>query len=93
MEDRLEAHVIASGMVQGVFYRASTRDAASRHGVRGFVRNLPDGRVEAVLQGERDRIEAVIAFMRQGPAGAHVTDLAVAWRLPSERFDAFSVRR
>ena len=92
MDDRLEAHVIVSGLVQGVWYRASTRDAAALHGVRGFVRNLPDGRVEAVLQGDRGKIEAVIAFMRQGPPGACVTDLAVTWRAPSGSFDAFSIR-
>lgn len=93
MVDAAEAHVIVSGLVQGVWYRASTRDAASRHGVRGFVRNLPDGRVEAVIQGERANVEAVIAWMRRGPPGARVTDLAVTWRAPSERFDAFEIRR
>lgn len=93
MEGRLEAYVIASGLVQGVFFRASTRDAAESRGVRGFVRNLPDGRVEAVLQGEPASVQEVIAFMRQGPPGARVTDLAVTWRPVSERFDGFSIRR
>jgi len=93
MDERVEAHVIASGLVQGVFYRASTRDAAVRCGVQGFVRNLPDGRVEAVLQGERRKIEEVIAFMRAGPPGARVADLSVAWRAPTEPFDGFFIRR
>lgn len=88
-----EAHVVVSGLVQGVFYRATTRDAALGAGVKGYVRNLPDGRVEAVLQGDRGRVEKVIAFMRVGPPGAHVTDVAVAWRPPKEAYDGFSVRR
>jgi acylphosphatase len=87
-----EARIVVSGRVQGVFFRASTRDAAVRCGVRGFVRNLPDGRVEAVLQGERGAVETVIAFMREGPPGARVERADVEWRTPSERWDGFFVR-
>lgn len=87
-----EARVVVSGQVQGVFFRASTRDAAARCGVRGFVRNLPDGRVEAVLQGDRGAVETVIAFMREGPPGARVERADVEWRTPSERWDGFFVR-
>lgn len=92
MKDASEARVVVSGRVQGVFFRASTRDAAVRCGVRGFVRNLPDGRVEAVLQGERGAVEQVIAFMREGPPGARVTEADVEWRSPLEAWDGFSVR-
>jgi acylphosphatase len=92
MKEDLEARVVVSGRVQGVFFRASTRDAAVRHGVRGFVRNLPDGRVEAVLQGDRGAVEKVIAFMREGPPGARVKEADVEWRTPSESWDGFFVR-
>ncbi|MBI5418741.1 MAG: acylphosphatase [Deltaproteobacteria bacterium] len=92
MKEVSEAHVVVSGRVQGVFFRATTRDVAIRHGVRGYVRNLPDGRVEAVLQGERGAIEKVIAFMREGPPGAFVMETAVDWRVPSENCDGFTVR-
>jgi acylphosphatase len=92
MKDASEARIVVSGRVQGVFFRASTRDAAVRHGVRGFVRNLPDGRVEAVLQGDRGAVERVIAFMREGPPGARVEETDVEWRIPSERWDGFFVR-
>ena len=92
MKDASEARIVVSGRVQGVFFRASTRDAAVRHGVRGFVRNLPDGRVEAVLQGDRGAVEQVIAFMREGPPGARVEETDVEWRTPSERWDRFFVR-
>ncbi|MBI5575228.1 MAG: acylphosphatase [Deltaproteobacteria bacterium] len=93
MKDASEALVVVSGRVQGVFFRASTRDAAARWGVRGFVRNLPDGRVEAVLQGDRSAVERVVAFMREGPPGAYVEAADVKWRVPSEEFDGFFVRR
>jgi acylphosphatase len=85
--------VVVSGRVQGVFFRASTRDAAARWGVRGFVRNLPDGRVEAVLQGDRAAVEMVVAFMREGPPGAYVEEADVEWRTPAEMCDGFLVRR
>ena len=93
MKNASEARVVVSGKVQGVFFRASTRDAAVRHGIRGFVRNLPDGRVEAVLQGDRGAVEKVVAFMREGPPGARVEEADVEWRSPSESWDGFFVRR
>lgn len=92
MKPVTEAHVIVSGRVQGVFFRASTRDFASRCGVRGFVRNLPGGQVEAVLQGEREAVEKALAFLREGPPGAVVTDIAVDWRDPVESYEGFRVR-
>jgi len=87
-----EVRVVVSGRVQGVFFRASTRDFAFRWRVRGFVRNLPGGQVEAVLQGDRAAVEKVIAFMREGPPGAVVTDIAVDWRDASETHEGFHVR-
>ena len=92
MKTVTEAHVVVSGRVQGVFFRASTRDFASRCRVRGFVRNLPGGQVEAVLQGERDAVEKVLAFLGEGPPGAVVTDVAVDWRDPVEPYEGFHVR-
>ncbi len=93
MSGNSEARVVVSGRVQGVFFRASTRDAAARWGVRGYVRNLPDGRVEAVLQGDRAAVERVVAFMREGPPGAYVEVADVEWRTPAEICDGFLVRR
>jgi len=92
MKTVTQAHVVVSGRVQGVFFRASTRDVASRCGVRGYVRNLPGRQVEAVLQGERSAVEKVIAFLREGPPGAVVTDIAVDWRDPVEPYEGFHVR-
>ena len=67
----------ASGQVQGVFFRASTRDEARRLGVTGWVRNLPDGTVEAEAQGDPGAVEALIEFCRRGPGHATVIDLRV----------------
>ncbi len=92
MKDASEARVVVSGRVQGVWFRASTRDVARGLGVRGFVRNLPDRRVEAILQGDRAAVVKAIAFMREGPPGAEVADVAVEWREPTEEFEGFDVR-
>lgn len=92
MKDFQEAHVVVTGMVQGVFFRRSTRDIASFCGVSGFVRNLPGGQVEAVIQGERPEVEKVIDFMREGPPGAVVERISVDWRDPAEPYEGFHVR-
>lgn len=92
MENVTEAHVVVSGMVQGVFFRASIRDMATFCGVGGFVRNLPGGQVEAVLQGERQEVEKIIAFMREGPPGAVVETISVEWRNPGDVHEGFHVR-
>ena len=62
-----------SGRVQGVFYRASTRQRAQELGCRGYARNLPDGRVEVLAVGEPVAVHALVEWLRQGPPAAHVT--------------------
>lgn len=69
-------HVHVSGRVQGVCYRASTRDKATALGVRGWVRNCDDGRVEALISGRPDQLEQMLAWMAEGPAAARVEHLA-----------------
>ena len=92
MAEILEVHVVVTGRVQGVCFRAATQEAAYRAGVRGWVRNLPGRQVEAVLQGERAAVEKVLDFLRVGPPRANVTDLAVSWRTPGEAYRGFDVR-
>lgn len=92
MAEVVEAHVVVSGRVQGVWFRGNTQRVAAAAGVRGWVRNLPDRRVEAVLQGERAAVETVVDFMRTGPPGAAVTDAAVSWRPAVEAFHGFDIR-
>jgi acylphosphatase len=74
--------VIVSGRVQGVFFRAETRNRASVLGLAGWVRNNPNGSVEAVFEGERDRVESIVDWCRRGPAHAQVDDVTVAWEDP-----------
>jgi acylphosphatase len=75
-EDRV-VRLLISGRVQGVFFRAFTRDEGRRLGVKGWVRNLPDGRVEVLAKGDPEQLEALEAFCRQGPPHARVHDVEV----------------
>lgn len=74
----IRRHVIVSGRVHGVFFRDSTRREAERLGVAGWVRNVDDGTVEAVFEGEASAVEAMLAFCRRGPQRAQVDSLEVA---------------
>jgi acylphosphatase len=74
------AQVIVSGRVQGVCYRAFAQEAAAQLGLGGWVRNLPDGRVQAEIQGPRLQVEKLLERLRAGPPRAVVTDLNVVWK-------------
>ena len=76
------ARVNVRGRVQGVFFRAETRDRARSLGLGGWVRNVPDGSVEAVFEGERERIDSILAWCRRGPSLAEVDGVDVAWEEP-----------
>jgi acylphosphatase len=76
------ARVRVQGSVQGVFFRVETRDRARSLGVCGWVRNLPDGDVEAVFEGEAPQVESMVAWCGRGPTGAAVHDVDVAWEEP-----------
>ena len=90
--DRVRAHVFVSGRVQGVYYRASTRDAASEHGVDGRVRNLDDGRVEAVFEGGPNAVEAMVEWCHGGSPSARVDDVSVEYEEP-KGVEGFQIRR
>jgi acylphosphatase len=75
-ETRFCVRCLVAGRVQGVFFRASAREEALRHGVTGYARNLPDGRVEVLACGSQAGISAVKAWLRHGPPGASVTGVA-----------------
>ncbi|MDX1611704.1 MAG: acylphosphatase [Candidatus Thermoplasmatota archaeon] len=87
-----QVHVFISGKVQGVFFRDSTRRQAQALGVNGWVRNLPDGRVEGVFQGEEKAVDELLAWCKQGPERARVSDLVVEPQAPEEAFEGFRVR-
>lgn len=88
----VRAHVYVSGRVQGVFFRSETRYEAQERGVRGWVRNLRDGRVEAVFEGEEESVKELIALCRRGPPGARVTHVDVMWESYTGEFEGFRIR-
>lgn len=92
MSERTRAHVFVSGRVQGVYYRATTRDTARERGVDGWVKNLDDGRVEAVFEGERSAVEEMVEWCHTGSPQARVEDLEVTYGTP-EGLDGFEIRR
>jgi len=89
---KVRAHVFISGFVQGVLFRHETSERARRRNLTGWVRNLPDGRVEAVFEGEKDDVESMIAFCRKGPLGAIVRDVFVLKEEPKGEFKDFRIR-
>jgi acylphosphatase len=92
MSERVRAHVYVTGKVQGVYFRATTRDTAREHGVDGWVQNLPDGRVEAVFEGPREAVERMVEFCHDGSPAARVDDVAVEYGDP-EGHEGFEIRR
>jgi len=87
------AHVYVSGIVQGVFFRYHAQEKATELGVNGWVRNLPDGRVEAVFEGEDRAVDLMVAFCRKGPPGAHVAKVEVHEEKWTGEFKGFIVKR
>jgi acylphosphatase len=85
------ARFIVSGRVQGVFFRASARDQALALGLRGFARNLPDGRVEVLAAGDDVALDRLAAWLRQGPEMARVDDLERLAALDDEAGEGFVV--
>lgn len=84
-------HVRLTGRVQGVFFRAWAQERARALGVTGWVRNCPDGRVEAHVEGDEQAVEQIIEKMRSGPPSAQVEDLRV-WEVEAFDYDDFEVR-
>lgn len=88
----MRLRILVSGRVQGVHFRVSLRREAEALGLAGWVRNLPDGRVEAVAEGEPAAVEALVGWCRRGPEGAVVAGVE-ATPEPEEGLTAFGVRR
>lgn len=85
-------HVLVSGRVQGVAFRAGTRRTARSLNLTGWVMNLPDGRVEAVFEGRDPAVAAMLAWCRRGPEGARVDAIEIAEEPPSGKEDRFEIR-
>ncbi|MGQ9511977.1 acylphosphatase [Thermodesulfitimonas sp.] len=90
---RARAHVIVRGKVQGVYFRGYTQQEAVAAGVTGWVRNLPDGSVEAVFEGEREAVERLVAWCHKGSPAARVTEVKVTWEDWRGEFSDFTIRR
>ncbi len=85
-------HLLVSGRVQGVFFRATARDQAEHLGLSGWVRNLPAGQVEIVAEGDEEDLEKLRRWARRGPAYAYVTELEENLEAATGEFDGFGVR-
>ncbi len=92
MNDHLRITIICHGRVQGVFYRDSTRKKARELGVTGTVKNLPDGSVQIVAEGDRGKLETLAEWAKQGPPASNVSRLDISWtEKGSSRFNSFEI--
>ena len=87
----VRAHVFVTGFVQGVFYRHTAAKRARAQGLTGWIRNLPDGRVEAVVEGEEQAVRDLVEWCRSGPPHASVEDVEVSWEAPKTDSSGFNV--
>lgn len=88
---KARAHVFVSGIVQGVFFRQKTKQKAESLSVNGWVRNLPDGRVEGVFEGEEEAVRALVEYCHHGPPSAMVTNVDVEWEPYRGEFSVFEM--
>lgn len=91
MENRV--HVFISGKVQGVFFRSSTKEKAEELGLTGWVRNLYDGKVEAIFEGEKSSVEKMAEWCGRGPVHARVEEVRVITELYKGDFKGFEIKR
>ena len=91
MENKVRAHVIISGRVQGVCFRMETQRAAKRIGVSGWVKNRFDGTVEAVFEGDKKQVDQIIKWSRKGPSLSVVSNLEIDWESFSGEFRDFDI--
>jgi acylphosphatase len=91
MQTNARAHVVISGRVQGVYFRAETQRAAQRLGVTGWVRNRPEGTVEALFEGSSEAVQQAVKWCWQGSPHSHVKDVQVEWEEFSGEFHGFAI--
>ncbi|MEM2873522.1 MAG: acylphosphatase [Nitrososphaerales archaeon] len=89
--DKVRAHVYISGFVQGVFFRSNTRKMALKLGLKGWVRNLCDGRVEAIFEGDRDKVLEILLWCKTGPPNAQVENVDIEWEKYKGNFKNFEI--
>ena len=86
------SHIFVSGKVQGVFFRENTREKAAEFGLNGFIRNLQNGKVEAIFEGEKEKIEKIIQWIKKGPETTQVENIEINWQNYKGEFKNFEIR-
>lgn len=92
MNEKVRIHILVSGFVQGVFFRDNSQKKAQGLGLTGWVKNLSDGRVEIVAEGEKQKLEDLIKWVNQGPTIAKVDNIEVEWQEYKGEFNSFNIR-
>ena len=92
MTDKTSLQVIVYGRVQGVFFRDFVKMRANEIGLTGYVRNLPEGSVEVLAEGERKHLEELIRYLKAGPTASNVENIVIRWAEYSGDYDGFSIR-
>jgi len=92
MSPKTRVHIFVSGLVQGVFFRAETKVRAEELVLFGWVRNLEDGRVEILAEGEKEKLEKLVEWAKRGPEAARVDGIDVAWQEYKNQFKHFKIR-
>jgi acylphosphatase len=89
-EERLR--IIVHGRVQGVFFRSNAEDVAKKLGLKGYVRNTPEGNVEVVAEGAKENLKALLEWCKKGPVIAHVGKVDIQWSAATGEFEDFSTK-
>ncbi|KPJ72958.1 acylphosphatase [Parcubacteria bacterium DG_74_1] len=92
MSEKSRIRIFVSGSVQGVFFRSQTKNKAEELGLFGWVRNLTDGRVEILAEGEREKLEKLVDWARKGPDSARVDGLQIDWQEFKGEFEDFEIK-
>jgi len=87
----MRVHIFVSGRVQGVFFRSRTQEEAEKLGLVGWVKNTPDGKVEIVAEGDKEKLEELIAWCKKGPLFAKVENVEVEWQESTGEFSSFEI--
>jgi len=91
-DDKKRVHVLVGGRVQGVFFRATAREMAKSLRVKGWIKNRWDGKVEMLVEGDKEAVDKMVQWAHHGPPGAAVTDVKVKEEPFKGEFDTFSIR-
>ena len=89
--NKVRAHVVIDGRVQGVCFRLDTRRVAAQERLTGWVRNLPDGTVEAVFEGDEEDVKSMLKWCEKGPSLARVSNVSLKWEPYTGEFDRFEI--